>query len=110
MEKDCGESDDVIQAITHYSLLEVFNINREKKRLEKDNDHPFPSSHLEIIKLPCFDVEVPEQCLKKWKDCYGNYRVDMSLALQDNDRECKNEALKEVIKKYEKMMLKKFGL
>ena len=78
--------------------------------LEKENDHMFSSCHSEIMKLPCFDVEVPEQCLEKWKNCYEKYRVDMSLALQDDDRECKNEALKEVIKKYEKVMLKKFGL
>lgn len=69
----------------------------------------FPSCHSEIRKLPCFDVEVPEPCLEKWKACYENYRAEMSLALQ-GDRECKNEAANQVIKKYKKVMLKKFVL
>ncbi|KAF3442984.1 hypothetical protein FNV43_RR16902 [Rhamnella rubrinervis] len=61
-------------------------------------------SNKEIRKLPCFDVEVPEPCLKKWMDCYENYRADMSLALQDDDRERKDEAANEVIKKYKKIL------
>ncbi|KAF3442981.1 hypothetical protein FNV43_RR16899 [Rhamnella rubrinervis] len=61
-------------------------------------------SNQEIRKLPSFDVEVPEPCLKKWKDCYEKYRADMSLALQDDDRERRDEAANEVIKKYKKIL------
>ncbi|KAK4601857.1 hypothetical protein RGQ29_011108 [Quercus rubra] len=57
----------------------------------------------EVRKLPCFDVEVPEACMEKWKEHYEQYRQDMTAALQ-NGREGKTEAADEVIKKY-KMIL-----
>ncbi|XP_030952375.1 probable RNA-dependent RNA polymerase 5 isoform X2 [Quercus lobata] len=57
----------------------------------------------EVRKLPCFDVEVPEACMEKWKEHYEQYRQDMTAALQ-NGCEGKNEAADEVIKKY-KMIL-----
>lgn len=57
----------------------------------------------EVRKLPCFDVEVPEACMEKWKEHYEQYRQDMTAAMR-NGPEGKNEAADEVIKKY-KMIL-----
>nr|POF24522.1 putative rna-dependent rna polymerase 5 [Quercus suber] len=31
----------------------------------------------EVWKLPCFDVEVPEACMAKWKEHYEQYGQDM---------------------------------
>ncbi|XP_060668494.1 probable RNA-dependent RNA polymerase 3 [Ziziphus jujuba] len=61
-------------------------------------------SNEEISKLPCFDVEVPEACFTKWKEHYGRYRAEMSIALKNKDRDCKNEAADLVIKKYKKIL------
>ncbi|XP_059638213.1 probable RNA-dependent RNA polymerase 5 isoform X2 [Cornus florida] len=57
----------------------------------------------EVTKLPCFDVEIPEACLKKWKERYNDYRIDMTKALQSG-HESKNDCANQVIKKYKQML------
>ncbi|XP_062149198.1 probable RNA-dependent RNA polymerase 5 isoform X1 [Alnus glutinosa] len=59
----------------------------------------------EIWKLPCFDFEVPDACLNKWKEHYEQYRQEMANALNNgHDEGLKNEAAKEVIKEYKKIL------
>ncbi|KAJ0031828.1 hypothetical protein Pint_13263 [Pistacia integerrima] len=61
-------------------------------------------SVIEVWKLPYFnDDEVPEECKKKWKGLYDQYRQDMRAALQ-NGGEDKDEAADEVIKKYKQIL------
>ena len=64
----------------------------------------FSLHHSEVRKLPCFDVEVPEACMEKWKEHYEQYRQDMTAALR-NGCEGKNEAADEVIKKYKMVII-----
>lgn len=64
----------------------------------------------EIKKLPYFEDEVPEDCLNKWTANYKKYKSDMSKALNNEDREAKNEAAKEVIKDYKKVVVVQFML
>ncbi|CAN6541027.1 unnamed protein product [Malus baccata var. baccata] len=65
---------------------------------------PDDLSTKEVKKLPIFDVEVPEECLIKWREQYKQYRRDMTTALQDDDREGKNQAAGEVITKYREIL------
>lgn len=55
-------------------------------------------SGIKIIKLPCFDVEVPMLYTRKWGEWYAQYRDDMSIALRDPSKP--NEEAAEVIKIY----------
>ncbi|KAF5481968.1 hypothetical protein F2P56_002575 [Juglans regia] len=57
----------------------------------------------DVWKLPCFEVEIPEACLDKWKKCYDQYRKEMTTSLNQGN-EGKNEAAEEVIKKYKKIL------
>ncbi|KAK2650448.1 hypothetical protein Ddye_017937 [Dipteronia dyeriana] len=59
--------------------------------------------HVKVWKLPCFDDEVPEACMTKWKELYPQYRQEMQEALC-SDKEDKNEAADEVIKKYKQIL------
>lgn len=52
-----------------------------------------------------FDVEVPEECLKKWREHYQHYRSEMSSAMQDDDRDSKNNAADKVLRKYKEVRL-----
>lgn len=62
--------------------------------------------HLEIRKLPFFDVEVPQACRSKWENYYTQYKFEMTCTLQNNkDRETKDEAAKEVIGNYKKVTI-----
>jgi len=65
----------------------------------------YTSCSSEIWKLPCFDVEVPDACLNKWKEHYEQYRQEMANALNNGHDEGKYEAAKEVIKKYKEVRL-----
>ncbi|KAM0969661.1 hypothetical protein TB2_017503 [Malus domestica] len=65
---------------------------------------PDDLSTKEVKKLPIFDVEVPEECLIKWREQYKQYRRDMTSALRDDDREGKNQAAGEVITKYREIL------
>jgi len=67
----------------------------------------YTSCSSEIWKLPCFDVEVPDACLNKWKEHYEQYRQEMTNALK-NGHEGKNDAAEEVIKKYKKVFLRRY--
>ncbi|KAI5442021.1 hypothetical protein KIW84_011186 [Lathyrus oleraceus] len=53
----------------------------------------------EIRKLPCFDVEIPMHCMKKWEAFYKEYRKDMSIARSDVSKS-KDEEAAQVIKIY----------
>ncbi|XP_058722361.1 probable RNA-dependent RNA polymerase 5 isoform X2 [Vicia villosa] len=53
----------------------------------------------EIRKLPCFDVEIPTHCKKKWEALYKEYRKDMSIACSDTS-ESKTEDADQVNKIY----------
>ncbi|KAL5572572.1 hypothetical protein UlMin_022169 [Ulmus minor] len=57
-----------------------------------------------IWKLPCFDIEVPEPCYRKWKDYYGQYREEMSVAMDDDGKERRNEKADEIIREYKKRL------
>nr|XP_043622606.1 probable RNA-dependent RNA polymerase 5 isoform X2 [Erigeron canadensis] len=57
----------------------------------------------EISKLNDFNVNIPDSCLKLWKENYQAYRIDMSSALRYNDIS-KNEAANSVIEKYKLML------
>lgn len=59
----------------------------------------------EVKKLPIFDVEVPEKCLKKWREHHQHYGREMSSALQDDDRDSKNSAADKVYRKYKEVRL-----
>ncbi|BFG39850.1 hypothetical protein CerSpe_261240 [Prunus speciosa] len=58
----------------------------------------------EVKKLPIFDVEVPEKCLKKWREHHQHYGREMSSALQDDDRDSKNSAADKVYRKYKEIL------
>lgn len=62
------------------------------------------SCNPDVWKLPCFEVEIPEDCLDKWKKCYVQYRKEMTTSLNQGN-EGKNEAAEEVIKKYKKVVM-----
>ncbi|KAJ4708521.1 RNA-dependent RNA polymerase [Melia azedarach] len=57
----------------------------------------------EVWKLPCFDDVLPEADMTKWKGYYDQYRQEMRAALQ-NGGEDKDEAAKEIIKKYKQIL------
>ena len=57
----------------------------------------------EIWKLPCFDIEVPEPCYRKWKDYYCQYREEMSVAMDDDGKERRNAKADEIIREYKKV-------
>ncbi|XP_045790333.1 probable RNA-dependent RNA polymerase 5 [Trifolium pratense] len=59
-------------------------------------------SGIEIRKLPCFDVEIPDDYKHKWSSLYIQYRQDMSTAL-NGKRPNSNEEANEVIKLYKKI-------
>ncbi|GMN50613.1 hypothetical protein TIFTF001_019771 [Ficus carica] len=61
-------------------------------------------SKKEIRKLPCFDVDVPENCWKSWKGNYDMYRAEMFNALSNNDSNVKNKAADKIITKYKKLL------
>ncbi|KAM5547587.1 hypothetical protein ABKV19_001862 [Rosa sericea] len=53
----------------------------------------------EIKKLPIFDInQVPELCLAKWKKRYGQYRTEMSSAMDEDGDQAAT-----VIRKYKKL-------
>ncbi|XP_027065193.2 probable RNA-dependent RNA polymerase 5 isoform X1 [Coffea arabica] len=56
-----------------------------------------------IEKLPCFDVEVPQNYLSSWRGRYNEYRKEMNVALQKDD-ESRNDAADDVIKKYKRLL------
>ena len=55
-----------------------------------------------IEKLPCFDVEVPQNYFSSWRGRYNEYRKEMNVALQKDD-ESRNDAADDVIKKYKRV-------
>ncbi|XP_009592436.1 probable RNA-dependent RNA polymerase 3 isoform X1 [Nicotiana tomentosiformis] len=57
----------------------------------------------EISKLPCFDVEIPDECMALWGERYEEYKKDMTMAM-NSGCEVKNSACNEVIKKYKKLL------
>ncbi|XP_009780070.1 probable RNA-dependent RNA polymerase 3 isoform X2 [Nicotiana sylvestris] len=57
----------------------------------------------EISKLPCFDVEIPDECTTLWRERYEEYKKDMTMAM-NSGCEVKNSACNEVIKKYKKLL------
>ncbi|KAL9362556.1 hypothetical protein Peur_045341 [Populus x canadensis] len=56
----------------------------------------------DVWKHPCFDGEVHESYLVKWKGLYGQYRTEMRNALQAGKE--KNNEADEVIKKYKEIL------
>lgn len=55
----------------------------------------------DIRKLPCFDAEIPMDCMQKWEELYRNYREDMTNALKDPLKA--NDEADEVIKMYKQV-------
>ncbi|XP_061949141.1 probable RNA-dependent RNA polymerase 5 isoform X3 [Populus nigra] len=59
-------------------------------------------SSTDVWKLPCFDDEVHELYLVKWKELYGQYRKEMRNALKAGEES--NDKANEVIKKYKEFL------
>nr|KAJ0194431.1 hypothetical protein LSAT_V11C800427290 [Lactuca sativa] len=57
----------------------------------------------EIWKLPYFDINVSDSCLKIWKERYESYKQEMSNALKYNDLS-KNDAANSVLQKYKQLL------
>ncbi|KAL2500916.1 putative RNA-dependent RNA polymerase 5 [Forsythia ovata] len=70
-------------------------------RIEESKTEILPTK--EILKLPSFDVDIPEKYLSMWKDRYDEYRMDMTRALKSGG-ESKNAAADEVIRKYKQLL------
>ncbi|XP_061994052.1 probable RNA-dependent RNA polymerase 5 isoform X3 [Rosa rugosa] len=59
----------------------------------------------EVEKLPAFDVnEVPDACLDKWEELHRQYRSEMASAMDDADKQSKNQSADVVIRKYKKIL------
>nr|XP_011459238.1 PREDICTED: probable RNA-dependent RNA polymerase 5 isoform X4 [Fragaria vesca subsp. vesca] len=59
----------------------------------------------EVEKLPAFDEnEVPDACLDKWAELHRQYRKEMASALDDDDKQSKNQSADVVIRKYRKIL------
>lgn len=86
--------------------MKIFKLVKEGEKRERGTtiDAMLISCNPEVWKLPCFDVEIPEACLEKWKKYYEQYRQEMTTSLNQG-HEFKNEAAEEVIKKYKQVML-----
>ncbi|XP_023006718.1 probable RNA-dependent RNA polymerase 5 isoform X2 [Cucurbita maxima] len=61
------------------------------------------SPNIEVQKLPCFEDEVADDTLMKWKFQYEMYRKEMRDALQ-LDPDAKNVAAEATIKKYKEIL------
>ncbi|KAJ3693856.1 hypothetical protein LUZ60_009336 [Juncus effusus] len=57
-----------------------------------------------VWKLPCFDVNLPQDCIQKWEIHYKNYSKEMSSALNILSKDAKNKACQEVLDKYKKIL------
>ncbi|KAI9128687.1 hypothetical protein K1719_000170 [Acacia pycnantha] len=62
--------------------------------------HEEDLSEKDITKLPCFDVEVPGDCLSMWKSYHEEYRREMTASLNGGDSTAKNKAADEIYQKY----------
>ncbi|MFS7982550.1 putative RNA-directed RNA polymerase [Helianthus anomalus] len=58
---------------------------------------------VEIWKLQCFNVEIPDPVLNLWNNRYDSYKYEMSTALQSGD-ESKNNSANIVINNYKKVL------
>nr|GLL20613.1 probable RNA-dependent RNA polymerase 5 [Ipomoea trifida] len=58
---------------------------------------------VEITTLPCFDIKVPDECLRSWRKRYNEYRAEMTEALSSKG-ESQNDLANEVIKKYKQLL------
>ncbi|RAL37179.1 hypothetical protein DM860_004101 [Cuscuta australis] len=58
---------------------------------------------VEIEKLSCFNIKVPDECLRLWRKRYNEYRADMAEALSSSG-ESKNDLANEVVKKYKQLL------
>ncbi|KAH1131937.1 hypothetical protein J1N35_003315 [Gossypium stocksii] len=61
-------------------------------------------SRKEVRKLPCFNVEVSEECRSKWTALYKQYRKDMTYALSRDNKEKNDAAAKELYDEYKKVL------
>ncbi|KAI6679540.1 hypothetical protein NL676_033421 [Syzygium grande] len=57
-----------------------------------------------IWKIPCFDVEIPRDCLMEWERRYLEYRSEMAAALGGGGAEVKESSADDVINKYKQML------
>ncbi|XP_021641706.2 probable RNA-dependent RNA polymerase 5 isoform X2 [Hevea brasiliensis] len=81
-----------------YKSTSILGLIYDKVKLYMEEDTP-----KNVWKLHCFNDEVSESCLMKWKELYDQYRRDMTDALKSNT-ETKNEAANEVIKRYKEIL------
>ncbi|KAG8376059.1 hypothetical protein BUALT_Bualt09G0024200 [Buddleja alternifolia] len=82
-----------------YHSTSILGLIHDKMEAYKDEDVP----KTEILKLPCFDIQIPEKYINNWKKNYEDYRKEMTTALNSGD-ESKKDAANDVIKKYKKML------
>lgn len=55
--------------------------------------------------LLCLSVEVPKNCMDKWRVLYDDYSKEMSEALGIQEKDMKNKRCQEIIDCYKKASL-----
>ncbi|GMH16524.1 hypothetical protein Nepgr_018365 [Nepenthes gracilis] len=70
---------------------------------DKVNEFREQELQIQVWKLPCFEVSVPEACLLLWKQHYKKYRSEMAEALCSVD-ESKHDSAAEVNLKYKQIL------
>ncbi|KAB2072347.1 hypothetical protein ES319_A07G009400v1 [Gossypium barbadense] len=61
-------------------------------------------SRKEVQKLPCFNVEVSEECRSKWTVLYEQYRKDMTYVLNSSNKEKNDAAANALYDVYKKVL------
>ncbi|KAA3457828.1 putative RNA-dependent RNA polymerase 5 [Gossypium australe] len=62
-------------------------------------------SRKEVRKLPCFNVEVSEECRSKWTALYEQYRKDMTDVLSSGNKEKNDAAANALYDEYKKFLV-----
>ncbi|CAH9143443.1 unnamed protein product [Cuscuta epithymum] len=73
----------------------------------RESSKPEENSRIEVWKLPCFDVEVPDACMILWGERYHkHYLPEMTEAMNcgPGGSEVRNVAANDVIKKYKQLL------
>ncbi|XP_050217992.1 probable RNA-dependent RNA polymerase 5 [Mercurialis annua] len=87
-----------------YTSTSILGLIYDKVKSYQEDEE---SSKTEVWKLPYFENQVSASSRLKWEQLYGQYRQDMTAALDRNidiNRELKNESADEVVKKYKQLL------
>ncbi|GAB2292381.1 hypothetical protein Dimus_026623 [Dionaea muscipula] len=97
----------VPEKFPHYMERKEFRSYKSTSILGKIYDEVIQYAELDpsiqVWKLPCFDVELPDECMQRWEEHYNNYRSEMREALYSMD-ELKNDSAADVNQKYKQML------